>query len=101
MNTKNNKRQTGAAFACLILLPLLSCDEPFPEYSQREDVFTGEVSVDGTIVFEDLPFVQDGGAKIYGPIDFLPSVEVQIFERVQPIQFGGEMFTLTFRVLPG
>jgi hypothetical protein len=56
---------------------------------------------DGTIVFEGLPFVQDGGAKIYGPIDFLPSVEVQIFERVQPMQFSGEMFTITFRVLPG
>jgi hypothetical protein len=58
-------------------------------------------ATDGTIVFEGLPYVTVDGAKIYGPIDFLPSVDVQIFERVQPIQFEGEMFTIAFRVVPG
>lgn len=53
-------------------------------------------AVDGSIVFEGLPFVEANGTKYYGPISFLPNAEVQVFEQVQPIQFEGAQFVLVF-----
>jgi len=55
-------------------------------------------ATDGEIVFEGLPFTVGGGARIYGPITFQATAEVQIFERVQPIRFGDLEFTRVFRV---
>ncbi len=53
-------------------------------------------AVDGSIVFEGLPFVSANGKKYYGPISFQPRAEVQIFEQVQPVEFEGAEFTLLF-----
>jgi len=53
-------------------------------------------AVDGSIVFEGLPFVEANGKKYYGPITFLPNAEVQIFDQVQPIRFEGAQFILVF-----
>jgi len=57
--------------------------------------------IDDKIVYDGLPYVQSASGRIYGPIDFAPAIEVQLFERVQPIKFDGAMFTLTFRELDG
>jgi hypothetical protein len=55
-------------------------------------------ATDGNIVFEGLPSTVVGSARYYGPITFLASAEVQLFERVQPIKFGHLEFRLVFRV---
>jgi hypothetical protein len=58
-------------------------------------------AVDGSIVYGGTSFVQTPTGRIYGPIDFIPSVEVQLFERVQPIKFEGQAFSLIFREVDG
>jgi hypothetical protein len=52
----------------------------------------------GVIVFDGLPFTTANERKYYGPIDFDASAEVQMFEKVQPIRFGGYFFSLLFEV---
>jgi hypothetical protein len=54
---------------------------------------------DGQIVFAGLPFTTVGTAKLYGPIPFSATARVQIFERVQPVEFGGIEFSIVFREL--
>ena len=39
-------------------------------------------ATDGRIVFEGLPFTAAGTDKLYGPISFIASAEVQLFERI-------------------
>lgn len=56
------------------------------------------VALDGNAVWEGLPFTAVGAEKIYGPISFLGVAGAQLFERVQPIQFGEIKFELCFRV---
>ena len=56
-------------------------------------------ATDGKIVFDGLPFTMVGTAKIYSPISFSATARVQIFERVQPIEFGGIEFSIVFREL--
>ncbi|GEM_PF-1668806 len=51
------------------------------------------------IVFDGLPFIQDGPAKFYGPIPFGTTATVQIFERVPLIECGDLQFSLVFRVV--
>jgi hypothetical protein len=53
--------------------------------------------VDGTFVLDGLPYITIDADRIYGPITFICSAQVQLFERVQPIRFGDFTFTRTFR----
>ena len=55
-------------------------------------------ATDKKIVFEGLPSTRVGNADFYGPVRFLASAEVQLFERVQPIRFGSLEFTRVFMV---
>jgi hypothetical protein len=55
-------------------------------------------ATDGAVVFEGLPFTQVGSARFYGPIAFIGSAEVQLFERLQPVRSGSLEFSLVFKV---
>ena len=57
-------------------------------------------ATDGKIVFDGLPFTMVGTAKLYSPISFSATARVQIFERVQPIEFGQVEFEIVFRDIP-
>lgn len=55
-------------------------------------------ATDGNVVFKNLPYTLAGNTKIYGPIDFIATAEVQIFERVQSTRGKELRFSRTFRV---
>jgi hypothetical protein len=50
-------------------------------------------ATDGKMVFEGLP------GPVFGPIDFIATGEVQLFDHVQPIEIEEYSFTLSFREL--
>ena len=49
------------------------------------------IATDGKMVFEGLP------GPIFGPIDFIATAEVQIFDHIQPIKIPGYSFVIAFR----
>jgi hypothetical protein len=55
------------------------------------------IAADGKVVYDGLPFVQVGGSRVFGPIEFMVSVDVQVFERVQAIRAEGFAFSQIFR----
>ena len=100
--------QSFASIPRVILVPLT------PATLLQPPIFQGDISIpptgtasfstlwipyatDGEIVFEGLPFTTVGDTKLYGPISFSSTATVQIFERVQAIEFGEVMFSLVFR----
>jgi hypothetical protein len=54
---------------------------------------------DGRIVFDGLPFRMERNAELYGPIAFVASAEVQLFERVQATRSDEISFTRVFRLV--
>ena len=55
------------------------------------------ITADGTVVFAGLPYTVVNGAKVYSPIDFQASAEVQLFEKVQSVEVTGYSFSIVFR----
>jgi hypothetical protein len=47
--------------------------------------------------YDGSPYVLLDSAQLYGPIEFIASAEVSLFERVQPIKIPGYRFTLLFK----
>ncbi|HCV43226.1 MAG TPA: hypothetical protein DGH68_07055 [Bacteroidetes bacterium] len=69
-----------------------------PDSAAEFSVLWLPISTDGHYAFVGYPHYVQGGAEYYGPIGFLASAEVQLFQRVQPIRFGQLQFQLVFKV---
>jgi hypothetical protein len=58
------------------------------------------IASDGRLIFEGTPFVNlSDSARVYGPLTCEAWSDVQLFERVQPIRFGGIQYTMVFKVI--
>lgn len=56
-------------------------------------------ATDKQIVFEGLSYVEQGARRIYPPIFFIATADVQLFERVQPVRSSETAFAIVFRVI--
>jgi hypothetical protein len=68
-----------------------------PDSSADFSAFWFPLATDGKMVWEDLPHT-GGNPSYYGPIRFIASAEVQIFDRIQAIRFGQLEFEIVFKV---
>ena len=55
-------------------------------------------ATDGSYIFDGLPYVQVGNAKLYGPISMTAYSDLQIFENVQSLRSPQIQFSLYFSV---
>jgi hypothetical protein len=56
------------------------------------------IATDNKYVFEGVPYTLIDKVRTYSPIAFVANAEVQVFERVQAIKFGGLGFTVVFKI---
>ena len=58
------------------------------------------IATDGKLIFEGTPFVVlSDSARVFGPLTCEAWSDVQLFERVQPIRFGGIQYAMVFKVI--